>query len=79
MAEKRRKNIEMQLSSSKYGVAYTDGTERITQLNRPVENSMLNKIQYLRDEFFSQIGFTQSIMDGTADEKTMLNYYKKLV
>lgn len=78
-AEKRRKDIEVQLSGSKYGVAYTDGTEKITQLNRPVENSMLNKIQYLRDELYAQLGITQAVMDGTADEKTMLNYYNRTI
>lgn len=78
-AEKRRKDIEMQLASSAHGIAYTDGTEKITQLNRPVENTILNKVQYLRDEFYGQIGMTQSIMDGTADEKTMLNYYNRTI
>lgn len=78
-AEKRRKNLEMQLTGSKYGVGYIDGTEKIVQLNRPVENSMLNKIQYLRDEFYSQLCMTQAVMDGTADEKTMLNYYNRTI
>lgn len=78
-AEKRRKDIEMQLSGSKYGIAYTDGTERITQLNRSVENNLLKQIEYLTSMLFSQSGFTQSILDGTADDKTMLNYYSRII
>lgn len=78
-AEKRRKDIEKQLSEGKYGIAYTDGTERITQLNRPVENNLMKQIEYLTSMFFSQLGITQSILDGTADEKTMLNYYNRTV
>jgi hypothetical protein len=78
-AEERRKDIENQLASSKYGVAYTDGTERITQLNRPVENNMLKQIEYLTNMVFSQLGITQSILDGTADEKAMLNYYSRTI
>lgn len=78
-AENRRKNIEMQLAGSKYGIAYIDGTERITQLNRPVENSLLSKVEYLRNEFYAQLGITQAIMDGTADEKTMLNYNNRII
>lgn len=73
-AEERRKDIEMQLSESKYGIAYTDGTEHITQLNRPVENNMLKQIEYLTSMLYSQLGITQGVLDGTADEKTMLNY-----
>lgn len=73
-AEQRRKDIESQLSGSKYGIAYTDGTERITQLNRPVENNLLKQIEYLTSMVYSQLGFHQTILDGTADEKTMLNY-----
>ena len=73
-ADARRKDIEMQLSGSKYGIAYTDGTERITQLNRPVENNLMKQIEYLTSMLYSQLGFHQSILDGTADEKTMLNY-----
>ena len=73
-AEDRRKDIETQLSGSKYGIAYTDGTERITQLNRPVENNLMKQIEYLTSTLYSQLGFHQSILDGTADEKTMLNY-----
>lgn len=78
-AEQRRKDIEMQLSSSKYGIAYTDGTERITQLNRPVENNLMKQIEYLTSMLYSQLGITQSILDGTADEQTMLNYYSRTV
>lgn len=78
-AEKRRKDVEKQLSEGKYGIAYTDGTERITQLNRPVENNLMKQIEYLTSMFFSQLGITQSILDGTADEKTMLNYYNRTI
>ena len=78
-AETRRKDIEMQLSGSKYGIAYTDGTERITQLNRPLENNLMKQIEYLTSMLFSQLGITQSILDGTADEKTMLNYNNRTV
>lgn len=78
-AENRRKDIEMQLASSKYGIAYTDGTERITQLNRSVENNLLKQIESLTNTLYSQLGITQSILDGTADEKTMLNYYNRTI
>ena len=78
-AEERRKNIEMQLSGSKYGIAYTDGTERITQLNRSLENNLMKQIEYLTSMLYSQLGITQTIMDGTADEKTMLNYYSRTI
>ena len=78
-AEKRRKDIEDQLTGSKYGIAYTDGTERITQLNRPVENNLLTQIEYLTSMLYSQLGITQAVMDGTADEKTMLNYYNRTI
>lgn len=78
-AEKRRKDIEMQLSGSKYGIAYTDGTERITQLNRPIDNNLMKQIEYLTNLLFSQLGITQSILDGTADEQTMLNYYSRTI
>lgn len=78
-AEDRRKDIEMQLSGSKYGIAYTDGTERITQLNRPLENNLMKQIEYLTSMLYSQLGITQAIMDGTADEKTMLNYYDRTI
>lgn len=76
-AEQRRRDIEMQLSGSKYGIAYTDGTERITQLNRSVENNLLKQIEYLTEVVYSQLGVTKSVFDGTADEKTMLNYYNR--
>ena len=78
-AEERRKDIEMQLSGSKYGIAYTDGTERITQLNRPAENNLMKQVEYLTSMLYSQLGLTQSIMDGSADDKTMLNYYNRTV
>lgn len=78
-AEQRRKDIEGQLSGSKYGIAYTDGTERITQLNRSVENNLMKQIEYLTNLLFSQLGITQSILDGTADDKTMLNYYSRTI
>lgn len=78
-AEKRRKDIEMQLANSKYGIAYTDGTEHVTQLNRSVENNLMQQIEYLTNLLFSQLGLTTSIMDGTADEKTMNNYYSRTI
>ena len=78
-ADKRRKDIETQLSEGKYGIAYTDGTEKITQLNRPVENNLMKHIEYLTNMVYSQLGMTQSIMDGTADEKTMLNYTNRTI
>jgi hypothetical protein len=78
-AEARRKDIEMQLAGSKYGIAYTDGTERITQLNRPAENNLMNQVQYLTEMLYSQLGLTQSILDGSADDKTMLNYYNRTI
>ncbi len=78
-AENRRKDIEMQLAGSKYGIAYTDGTERITQLNRSVENNLLKQVEYLTNLAFSQLGMTQTILDGTADDKTMLNYYSRII
>lgn len=78
-AEARRKDIESQLTGSKYGIAYTDGTERITQLNRPVENNLMKQIEYLTSMLYSQLGITQSILDGTADDKTMLNYYNRTI
>ena len=76
-AEDRRADIERQLSGSKYGIAYTDGTERITQLNRPVENNLMKQIEYLTNMLYGQLGITPSVMDGTADEATMLNYYTR--
>lgn len=78
-AEARRKDIEMQLAGSKYGIAYTDGTERITQLNRSVDNQLMSQIEYLTSMLYSQLGITTSILDGTADEKTMLNYYNRSI
>lgn len=78
-AERRRLEIEKQLSGSKYGIAYTDGTERITQLNRAVENNLMSQIEYLTSMLYSQLGITQSVMDGTADEKTMLNYENRTI
>lgn len=78
-AEDRRKDIEMQLASSKYGIAYTDGTERITQLNRSLENNLLKQIESLTSTLYSQLGITQSVLDGTADEKTMLNYNNRTI
>lgn len=78
-AEKRRKDIEMQLAGSKLGIAYVDGTERVTQLNRPVENNLMKQIEYLTSMLYSQLGIAQSILDGTADEQTMLNYISRTV
>lgn len=78
-AERRRQSIEQQLTGSKYGIAYIDSTEHVTQLNRSLENNLLKQIEYLTNLFFSQLGITQSILDGTADEKTMLNYYNRTV
>ena len=78
-ADERRQEIERQLTGSKYGIAYTDGTERITQLNRPVENNLMKQIEYLTSMLYSQLGITQAILDGTADEKTMLNYYSRTI
>lgn len=78
-AEERKQRIEDQLSNSKYGIAYIDGTERITQLNRPVESNLMRQIEYLTNMAYAQLGITQSIMDGTADEKTMLNYNNRTI
>jgi hypothetical protein len=78
-AEKRRKDIEEQLASSKFGVAYTDGTEHIVQLNRPVDNNLMDQIEYLTSMLYSQLGLTTGIMDGSADDKTMLNYMSRTV
>lgn len=78
-AEQRRKLIEDQLAGSRYGIAYTDGTERITQLNRSVENNLLSQIENLTSMLYGQLGITQTIMDGTADEKTMLNYNNRTI
>ena len=78
-AENRRKDIEDQLAGSKYGIAYTDGTEKITQLNRSLENNLMKQIEYLTNMVYSQLGITQTILDGTADEQTMLNYYNRSI
>jgi len=78
-AEERRKDIEMQLAGSKYGIAYTDGTERITQLNRPVENNLMNQIEYLMNTLYSQLGVTPEILNGTASEEAMINYSTRTV
>lgn len=78
-AEQRRRDIENQLAGSKYGIAYTDGTERITQLNRPVENNLMSQIEYLTRMLYSQLGITDTVMDGSADEKTMLNYNNRTI
>lgn len=78
-ANRRRQEIERQLTGSKYGIAYIDGTEKITQLNRSVENNLLKQVEYLQNLLFSQLNITQSVLDGTADEKTMLNYNSRTV
>ena len=78
-AEDRRKDIEMQLAGSKFGIAYTDSTEHITQLNRPIENNMMSQIEYLTNLLYAQLGITTSVLDGTADEKTMLNYNNRVI
>lgn len=78
-AEKRRKDIEMQLSGSKYGIAYTDGTEKITQLNRSVENNILHEVEYLTNQLYSELGITPEILNGTATEQAMLNYNTRII
>uniref|UniRef100_A0AAU7GYV4 Portal protein n=1 Tax=Streptomyces phage Scarif TaxID=3158858 RepID=A0AAU7GYV4_9CAUD len=78
-AEQRRKDIEHQLKGSQYGIAYTDGTEKITQLNRPVENNLLKQIEYLTGLLYAQLGLTEEVMNGTADEKAMLNYFSRTI
>lgn len=78
-AEDRIRDIEMQLVDSKYGIAYADATEKITQLNRPIENNLQKQVEYLTDQAFSQIGMTMEILNGTADESTMQNYYTRIV
>lgn len=78
-AEQRRKDIEFQLKGSQYGIAYTDGTEKITQLNRPLENNLLKQIEYLTTQLYAQLGLTEEVMNGTADEKAMLNYFSRTV
>lgn len=78
-AEQRRKDIEMQLTGSKYGIAYTDGTERITQLNRPIENNLLEQITYLTNTSYNQLGITEDVFNGTANETVMLNYHNRTI
>lgn len=78
-AEKRREDIELQLKGSQYGIAYTDGTEKITQLNRPTENNLLKQVDYLTKMLYGQLGLTEDIMNGTADEKAMLNYFNRTI
>lgn len=78
-AENRRKDLEFQLKGSQYGIAYTDGTEKITQLNRPTENNLLKQIEYLHALLYSELGLTEAVMNGTADEKTMINYFNRTV
>lgn len=78
-AEARRSDIESQLAGSKYGIAYTDATEHITQLNRPVENNLMKQIEYLTSTLYSQLGITQAVLDGSADDETMLNYYNRTI
>lgn len=78
-AEERRSQIEKQLTGSKYGIAYTDGTERIVQLNRPVDNNLMSQIEYLTSMLYSQLGITQGILDGSADDKTLLNYHNRII
>ena len=78
-ANQRRKDVENQLAGSKYGIAYIDGTEKVTQLNRPVENNLMKQVEYLTNMLYSQLGITQTILDGTADDKTMLNYYSRTI
>ena len=78
-AEKRREDIEFQLKGSQYGIAYTDGTEKITQLNRPAENNLLKQVEYLTNLLYNQLGITEEVMNGTADEKTMLNYFNRTI
>lgn len=78
-ADKRKKDLEEQLSGSKYGIGYIDGTEKVTQLNRPIDNNLMKQVEYLTSLFYSQLGITTTVLDGTADEKTMLNYYNRTV
>ena len=78
-AEQRRQDIERQLTGSKYGIAYTDGTEKVIQLNRAVENNLLKQVEYLTSMLYSQLGITDTILNGTADEQTMLNYYSRTI
>ncbi len=78
-AEERRKNVEVQLTNSKYGIAYIDGTEKVIQLNRPIENNLLEQAKELKSDLFNQLGLTMEILNGTADEKTMTNYFNRII
>ena len=78
-AEQRRADIEFQLKGSQYGIAYTDGTEKITQLNRPAENNLMSQIEFLTEMLYGQLGLTEEVMNGTADEKAMLNYWNRTI
>jgi hypothetical protein len=78
-AEQRRQDIEFQLKGSQYGIAYTDGTEKITQLNRPAENNLMKQVEYLVEMLYAQLGLTEDVMNGTADEKAMINYYNRTI
>jgi putative sterol carrier protein len=78
-AEQRRADIEFQLKGSQYGIAYTDGTEKITQLNRPAENNLMAQIEFLTEMLYGQLGLTEEVMNGTADEKAMLNYWNRTI
>lgn len=78
-AEARKADIEFQLKGSQYGIAYTDGTEKITQLNRPAENNLLKQVEYLTNMLYGQLGITEEVMNGTADEKTMINYFNRTI
>jgi hypothetical protein len=79
LAEARRKEVEEQLNGARYGVAYIDGTEHVTQLNRPIENNLMKQVEYLTTQLYAQLGLTQSVMDGSADENTMNNYYNRTI
>src|SRR4029077_3367393 len=78
-AEQRRTDIEFQLKGSQYGIAYTDATEKITQLNRPAENNLMTQVEYLTAMLYGQLGLTEDVMNGTADEKAMLNYWNRTI
>jgi hypothetical protein len=78
-AVQRREDIEFQLRGSQYGIAYIDGTEKITQLNRPAENNLLKQVEYLTNMLYSQLGLTEAVMNGTADEPAMLNYFARTI
>jgi hypothetical protein len=78
-AAKRREELEFQLRGSKYGIAYTDGTEKITQLNRPAENNLMNQVEFLTKKLYTELGLTEEVMNGTADESAMLNYHARTI